>query len=78
MLLVHSIYLTWNTTMNAAEPNRGKGAQLAASLRFRVDIDDVPRYFRLLLLPPGVSMADRAQAALPQVHCHYICWSVKF
>lgn len=45
---------------------RGKGAQLAASLRFRVDIDDMPRYFRLLLLPAGVPLAEKAQAALPQ------------
>lgn len=36
-------------------------------MRFRVDIEDVQRHFRLLLLAPDAPLADRALATLPQV-----------
>lgn len=58
--------LTWSCN----DIRRGKGAQLAACLRFRVDIDEVPRYFRLLLLPPGAEIAAKARRTLPQVNYH--------
>ena len=46
---------------------RAKGAQLAASLRFRVDIDHLPHHLRLLLLLPGSPIAVKARRTLPPV-----------
>lgn len=47
--------------------SRRKGAQFAASVRFRVDIEDVPLHFRLLLLRSDAPLVARALATLPQV-----------
>jgi hypothetical protein len=46
---------------------RAKGAQLAASLRFVANIDDIPRFFRLLLLPQDSKIVAKACRTLPQV-----------
>jgi hypothetical protein len=53
--------------------HRAKGAQLAASVRFRVDIDRMPRIFRLLLLLPGSQVAVKARRTLPQVYLQPVC-----
>jgi len=37
-------------------------------VRFRVDIEDVQRHFRLLLLAPDAPLGARALATLPQVY----------
>lgn len=47
--------------------HRPKGAQLAASVRFSVNIDNIARFFRLLLLPPSAEVAAKACRTLPKV-----------
>lgn len=47
--------------------HRPKGTQLAASVRFSVNIDNIARFFRLLLLPPSAESAAKACRKLPQV-----------